>query len=114
MFDDILDNAYCSKYHRLTHFLDALLTGDSLAGPLSGSRVALGTLTSDGQAFPMPDSPVTANVAQARDILRYLASQLTLNNIIAVYNLGDAAQLILAKALCLCGRFNLGFFEDLF
>src|SRR4051794_34051424 len=79
------------------HFLDALLAGDRLAGPLAGPGVGPGPLAVDREPLAVPQAAVAADVAEPGDVLLDLAAELPLDDVLVVEQGRQLGQLVLGQ-----------------
>jgi hypothetical protein len=110
----IIQNLTCQLLNRLSsHFLYAFLAGHGLAGAFAGPGVAAGALAANWQPLSVTHTPVTADVAQPRDILCNLPSKLTASYVAAFYNLVNLAQLVFCELARLDIGVNPGLVENI-
>src|SRR4051812_38773014 len=82
---------------RLPHLLHALLAGDRLPRALSGAGVRLGPLAADGQAAAVSRAAVAVNVPQPGDVLLHRPPQLALDDVLAVQERRQPADLVVVQ-----------------
>jgi hypothetical protein len=68
----------------LAEIFDAFLTGDGFLRTLASAGVCASALTPDRQAAAVPHAAVAGDVAQTRNVLSYLPSKLTLDDVVFV------------------------------
>src|SRR5690349_21501035 len=90
-----------------------LAAADGLLRALAGSGVRLGALPANGQAAPVPDPAVGADLAEALDRLRALAPQVALDLEVAVDVLAELGDLLVGEVLDLLVRREPGVGADL-
>jgi hypothetical protein len=93
--------------------LDTLLAGNCLSRAFSRARVALRALASYGQTPSVPNAPIACNITQTRDILGDLPSKLPANNIVAVDNLRNPAEIVFSQLTGLDIFLDSGLFQYL-
>lgn len=77
---------------------DAVPTSGNRPLPAAlGSRIRAGSLTSDGQATPMTQTSVAADVYQPPYVHIHFAPKIAFDGLLAVYYLPDAAQVRLSQ-----------------
>src|SRR5690606_19568329 len=76
---------------------DFLLAGDRSRRTLAGARVGLGALAAHRQALAVTQAAVAAEVHQALDIHGDVATQVALDDVVAVDALADARHLVVGQ-----------------
>ena len=92
--------------------LYAFLSGDGFSGSFSGSGVAFGGLSPNGQPLAMAHSHVTSDVSESGDVLTGLSSEHSLDDVIAIENAGDSTDFVVIEFVGLDVVGDLGFLED--
>lgn len=90
-----------------------LLAGDRALTTFPGSGIRFGALTADRQALPVAKSTITTDIAQALDVQMDLGTQHTLDDILVLDYLTNAAYLVLGPFLSFDERVDLGLTEYL-
>src|SRR5438552_13089041 len=70
---------------------------DGLLGSLPGAGVGVGPLAVDGQAAPVPEPLVTADLHLPLDVLRDLAAQVALDLVVGLDELAQADDLVVGE-----------------
>src|SRR5690606_7674702 len=79
----------------------------------AGTSVGPRALAAHRQPAAMPHSSVAANISQPRDVLRYLAAELTLNGVVTVEQHGNPGHLGLGDISGRSVRIDSGLAADL-
>src|SRR5208282_2528290 len=82
---------------RLAQLLDALLSGHSLAWALPGPRIGTRSLAPNRQTLAVPKAPIAADIAEPRDVLLNLATELALDHVLVVQQRGQLGQVVLCQ-----------------
>src|SRR3954467_14547239 len=97
----------------LTKVFDALFAGDGFLGALAGACVGAGALAADREAAAVADASVAGDVAQTRNVLRYLAAELAFDGVVLVQERGDAGYFVFAELAGVRLRVDTGFVAQL-
>ena len=81
----------------LLQILDALLAGDGLLRALASACIGTRALAADRQTAAMTNAAIAADISQPRDVLRHLATQLPLDNVILVQQGRDPRDFVFAQ-----------------
>src|SRR3954447_1081124 len=115
--DVLLDPAAAALWStRRGHLLlgRLLLAGDLHAlRPLARARVGLGVLAADGEAAAVAQPAVAADLHQALDVLRTLAAQVALDDVVAVDQVAELGDLVVGEVAHLAVRLDAELGEDL-
>lgn len=93
-----LENRY-TLFRIMLEFKLLLLASDCLGWPLARACIGVGALTTDRQTAAMTQATVTTKVHQALDVNTRLATQIALNDIIAVNHLADLQDFLVCQLI---------------
>src|SRR5690606_1258815 len=82
---------------RRTEWSSAALGGGRATRPLAGARVGVGALTADGQAPPVPQAAVGAEIDEALHVHGDLLAELALHADARLDDLADPRDLVVAE-----------------
>src|SRR6202790_5382706 len=74
-----------------------LLAGDRLGRTLARARVGVGALTAHRQAAAMTQATIATEIHQPLDVHAGLATQIALDEIVAVYNLANLQYFLITQ-----------------
>jgi hypothetical protein len=90
-----LFSLFSSSSHYFLRLL--FLTGDGLFLALSGTGIGSGSLAAEGQALPVPESPVTSYIHKAFYVQGNFCAEPAFNLIIRLQNVPERIELFLGK-----------------